>query len=258
MKKILVIPDIHGRTFWKQTLEKVSLEDYEKVIFLGDYMDPYPFEREITVESALENFKEILDLKKNNYEKVILLLGNHDFYYFYKERGPSRWSFKHHTEIEKMFDENRSCFQLAYETEKTLFSHSGYLAEWAQYCVENDFLEKFEPTAESINSLLKSDEGKRCLEMVSYTRGGIYKYGSCIWADFIEHEDANYNSPYIRTDFICEKKQVFGHTLQLNLEEYYEHDNIVSGKEIIRENLAMLDCRKAFEYDEENFMFCEI
>lgn len=33
---ILIIPDVHGRTFWKYAIDK-----YDKVIFLGDYLDPY-------------------------------------------------------------------------------------------------------------------------------------------------------------------------------------------------------------------------
>lgn len=35
--KIYVIPDIHGRDFWHD-IKKI--EDYEKIIFLGDYVDP--------------------------------------------------------------------------------------------------------------------------------------------------------------------------------------------------------------------------
>ena len=37
MTKILVIPDVHGRTFWKE-----SCNNWEgKIIFLRDYQDPY-------------------------------------------------------------------------------------------------------------------------------------------------------------------------------------------------------------------------
>ena len=43
MKNILVYPDIHGRKFWKRVKEF----DFERIIFLGDYLDPYPFD-EIT------------------------------------------------------------------------------------------------------------------------------------------------------------------------------------------------------------------
>ena len=37
MNKILVIPDLHGRGFWKE-----PCNNWEgKIIFLGDYHDPY-------------------------------------------------------------------------------------------------------------------------------------------------------------------------------------------------------------------------
>ena len=37
MTKILVIPDIHGRSFWKE-----SCNNWEcRIVFLGDYHDPY-------------------------------------------------------------------------------------------------------------------------------------------------------------------------------------------------------------------------
>ena len=38
-KEILVIPDIHGRIFWKDATKFDG-----EIIFLGDYVDPYPHE----------------------------------------------------------------------------------------------------------------------------------------------------------------------------------------------------------------------
>ena len=69
-KKILIIPDVHGRTFWKSALRS---GDYEKIVFLGDYTDPYEME-DITNREALKNFKSIIAFKQQNPEKVVLLL----------------------------------------------------------------------------------------------------------------------------------------------------------------------------------------
>ena len=55
-KKILIIPDVHGRQFWKKA---VGSGDYDKVVFLGDYLDPYPDER-IGELTAQHNFEDIL------------------------------------------------------------------------------------------------------------------------------------------------------------------------------------------------------
>ena len=38
---IIVVPDVHGRTAWKNVIPYANKEGYE-IIFLGDYHDPYP------------------------------------------------------------------------------------------------------------------------------------------------------------------------------------------------------------------------
>ena len=35
--KIIIVPDVHGRDFWKQAINS----DADKIIFLGDYHDHY-------------------------------------------------------------------------------------------------------------------------------------------------------------------------------------------------------------------------
>ena len=59
---IAIIPDVHGRQFWKDVIPRK--DEFEKIIFLGDYLDPYGFE-EISNLNALDNFKEILEFKKS-------------------------------------------------------------------------------------------------------------------------------------------------------------------------------------------------
>ena len=75
MSKILVIPDVHGRPFWKQAVEKYG-DEVDRIIFLGDYLDRYENE-DISRKQERENFKEILDFKLENKDKVVMLLGNH-------------------------------------------------------------------------------------------------------------------------------------------------------------------------------------
>lgn len=59
---LIVVPDVHGRDFWK------TAKDYDcDVVFLGDYLDPYPLDG-ITKEAAVVQIvghtrcKEPLDL----------------------------------------------------------------------------------------------------------------------------------------------------------------------------------------------------
>ena len=51
MNKILIIPDIHGRTFWKKAYELVDIVD--KVVFLGDYLDSYSHENISPLNSSI-------------------------------------------------------------------------------------------------------------------------------------------------------------------------------------------------------------
>ena len=89
---MIVIPDVHGRLFWKEAI--AAAKEDEKIIFLGDYLDPYSYEFEEdplmaqfaeTYETrsnhVLNNFKEIIEFKRQNPDRVVLLLGNHDFHY---------------------------------------------------------------------------------------------------------------------------------------------------------------------------------
>ena len=66
--QILVIPDVHGRQFWKQPVMEVLENTNAKIVFLGDYLDVYPKE-----------FEEMYGFKSNvyiqeNYDKIYHLL----------------------------------------------------------------------------------------------------------------------------------------------------------------------------------------
>ena len=67
-KKILIIPDVHGRRFWRDAIES---DDYDKVIFLGDYVDPYPNEG-IGSFTAQEGLERIILYHDEHPDKVVL------------------------------------------------------------------------------------------------------------------------------------------------------------------------------------------
>lgn len=76
---MLIVPDVHGRIFWRKALE--SYPDLPTV-FLGGYLDPNTHYDGILQSEAFLEFKEILKFKRQNKERVTLLLGNHDIHYF--------------------------------------------------------------------------------------------------------------------------------------------------------------------------------
>ena len=60
-KKILVVPDIHGETFWKGPVLKY-IEQVDKIIFLGDYLDPYRDRwKEYSPQGLFDNLMDIID-----------------------------------------------------------------------------------------------------------------------------------------------------------------------------------------------------
>lgn len=225
--KILICPDIHGRHFWK----KPNIEDFDKVIFLGDYLDNYDgetntegeLEVQITLDSSIKNFEEIIQLAKDNSDKVVLLLGNHDLPYFSKEYGRAlnywcRHDYKNHDKIAKLFNDNKDLFKIAWECEnkkmkRVLFTHAGVTKDFQQICGLS---------AETINTYFLNESSGDIpnivgLAAVSFYRGGYQKFGSPVWADVREHI----------SDPVTDVYQIFGHT--------YCKDAIIT------ENFAMLD-----------------
>jgi 3',5'-cyclic AMP phosphodiesterase CpdA len=105
--KHIAIGDIHGRDTWQQVNTKL----YDKVIFLGDYVDSHT----LSDLAILENFKKIIALKKRRPEKVVLLLGNHDAHYLhYPSFQYSGFRPTMQRELTMLFRKNADLFQIAY------------------------------------------------------------------------------------------------------------------------------------------------
>ena len=190
--QILVIPDIHGRTFWKEATDQYS--DLP-VVFLGDYLDPYAYEQ-ITPEEALSNFKDILAFKQANMERVTLLIGNHEIHYLDTAYHFSRKDTLHAENIHQMLLSLLHLFSIASYTEmggKTfLFTHAGLVESW--------WKKHFPDTPIGAKSICDALNGKikdekilgafidDALMDVGKRRGGEAEAGSCMWADLTERK----------------------------------------------------------------------
>ena len=264
MNNIIVNPDIHGRDFWEESAKRVN--EFDKIIFLGDYFDPYDFEK-ISVEDAIEIFKKILDFKKNNIDKVILLLGNHDLPYVFDEYYEfSNWhcrhSEKYHNEIHNLFNDNISFFKIAHVEDDILFTHAGVESGWLENVVKCNE-SNINKIAHALNELTKSKDGLEKLYCITSERGGRDRFGSCVWADVHDmwwDVESLKNPDTIRKP-IHNIKQIFGHTMQafydtnrnISLNGANMTRNIVFGKPIEFENCKMLDCAKSFILDSDKF-----
>ena len=244
MTNILVLPDIHGRTFWKEPLK--YKDKFDHIIFLGDYFDPYPSEG-ITQQEAIENFKELINsfTEEELEDKVEFLLGNHDGHYLYDIPEASRLA-KNPTinkEITSLLTNLRDKYNqlilntwITIENTTYLFTHAGINKEWfdsnSQVCDINT------------PGLIKQDSipnNWATISQVGRIRGG-FGAGGPLWNDVREFVNQPKFSPYY---------QIFGHT-QLN--DWVNKDKIKEmnkGKDVSCEDFACLDCRQAFVIDEK-------
>ncbi len=251
MSKLLLLPDIHGRIFWKDAVNK---EEYDKVIFLGDYLDPYDFEK-ISVKSAIKNFKEIIEYKRANFDKVVLLIGNHDGpyifdHYFSLSSYHCRHSTVHHNEIHEMFNENIDCFKIAHVENDIIFTHAGIEDHWIKNVVKCD-VGDINNVCNTLNDLMNSDNGVEKLFYIAPSRGGLDRCGSCLWTDVHDMSwDSERAAESNNEESIHKFKQVFGHTMQA----YYDKNfNICFGKAVEFNNCKMIDTARAYVLDTDTF-----
>lgn len=247
--KYLIVPDVHGRDFWREPVYKTLQETDAKIIFLGDYVDPYydefydGDEDKWLVEGinswddlsdyVVKTLTDIINLKKQYPDRIILLLGNHDCGYAISTIiCKSRHERPKHADIlRKLFHKNRDLFQLAHEDYINdihyIFSHAGINTKYAYDCFgnkvnENNVVDLFNKAYEEDNyGILES------LGLFSHWRGGWRTdYGSLVWADAREFLQDNQDAYGF---------SIVGHT---QLKKY-----------IIENNFAFLDTKNCFTID---------
>ncbi|MDX2191520.1 MAG: metallophosphoesterase [Bacteroidota bacterium] len=184
--KILTIPDLHGKDIWA----KVDFTKYDKVIFLGDYVDSFTH----TDKEILDNLRAIIEFKKANESKVELLLGNHDIQYLYQRKYRcSGHRISMDEMLHKEFSENESLFKNIFQIGLHVWSHAGISNSWFNEVEPILKVNGFERDSlnieEGINILAKQDFNK--LVMVSKLRGGYDQESGIFWADKSELEKDN-------------------------------------------------------------------
>ena len=204
--KLLIIPDVHGRDFWMEPCSHV--DEFDKVIFLGDYHDPYSWE--VSQDTSRHRLRDsLLPFVQQFPDKVVCLFGNHDGNYLVGDMA-DRVDYWHKREIREYMEKMN--IKLIHQEGKYLFSHSGVLPAW---------LKANGLTLHDLNNLPFDHQA---LMQVSPYRGGWSEAGSCVWGDVRE---------YALKEHIPDIYQIFGHS-QLTEDA------------VIMEDCADLDCRKAF------------
>jgi len=178
--KFLSIGDIHGLDVWKgfedipQLLGGIFSPDYDKYIFVGDYVDSFKKSN----QQILDNLLNIINFKRRYPQHVILLWGNHDIQYLtsYKEHGCSGFRPEAYYDLHEVFRTNRKLFQLAYQHENYLWTHAGIHKGWYEY----EFPYKAKNIAQDLNQAF--EEGVSSIFDVGMHRGGFKRVGGPLWA----------------------------------------------------------------------------
>lgn len=214
--KFLTIGDIHGRDNWKVVRDHYNLDEYEKIVFIGDYVDS--FDKRDT--EILKNLEEIIEFKTWYPDKVVLLKGNHDVMYMeYPRENCSglRVSMVH--ALRAIFSDNSDLFQLAYQNKNYLWTHAGMSVSWMNWCVKRgmDFkgmLQNYFNYADILNEMEKGN-WKTELYVAGKYNGGFDPLGGVIWA----------RKPEIINNIPEGLHQIVGHTPCKDIETYTVNEN---------------------------------
>ena len=215
--EVLVIADLHCREFWKD-----AVKDWNgPIIFLGDYVDPYPYEWEDKEQmpNPVDCLLDVINFKDCNPDRVILLIGNHDESYIHEGLNASRHNYSLHDTLHQIYNEDKEYFQIAKQIDDTLFTHAGVSTAWLK---RHDLTLPKTDADVFLNEIYKTSPD--IFWEMSWERGGWCSTGSPIWHDVREFD--------IEPDFF----EVFGHT-QLK-------DNPFK-----RDNWICCDCRRPFIFD---------
>lgn len=228
--KIASIGDIHGSNRWKfllfgstnPTIEIIrqTMLSFDKVIFVGDYVDSFD-----TDELIVENLHEIIQLKKDYFDIVELLWGNHDVFYYTLNYGRdnvtgSRDEMVH--DLNQLFRQNYRCFQFSYQYENYLWTHAGVHRGWFEHYVRpkmkgnqesrfHQYLTGDENISDVLNLMWELQD--KSIFMCSHLRskgGWGSKVGGPLWAGKEE----------ISKKPIFGIHQIVGHTYTENIETY--------------------------------------
>ena len=128
--KIVALGDTHGRLNWKEIVAKEN--DVDKIVFIGDYFDTHD---DVTPEQQISNFLEIVEYKKANMDKVVLLIGNHDFHYTgYAYSTYSGYQYGAAPRIKEILLEalENDLMQMCYKNDIFVFTHAGVTKTWVE------------------------------------------------------------------------------------------------------------------------------
>lgn len=141
--KILILGDIHGRSIYRDIIEK---ESPDQVIFLGDFASSH---ENISTDKQIEEFDWVINYK-NQCPNTIILRGNHDceaMEYYWAECYPKAEGYKMWAERKQIWLDNTQWIHIDDDL-KVVFSHAGISSIWMDNSNINSIydINKLEPS----------------------------------------------------------------------------------------------------------------
>lgn len=178
--KTITIGDLHGKGHWKF----VDPAQYDKIIFIGDYLDAF----DVDNETMLDNLNDIIYFKNVYPDKVILLIGNHDQLQYVHNVRCSGFRPEMAVVFKGVLEENRDLFQAAFQHKDIIWTHAGIHDGWYNTrCKEpterlaGELNEPMWNIADVLN--LAYEAGSRFMFDIGRRRGGRHDVGGPFWVD---------------------------------------------------------------------------
>lgn len=172
----IAIGDIHGLTVWRDIVDE---HPDSKIVFLGDYCDPYT---KMEDEHLLCNLLDIIKCHKADPDRIVLLLGNHDMHYIYDDFPRSiRMNEYLSFNLRDIFIDDLDCFRFAFQEGNHLYTHAGITELWWDICFRGD---RNGDIAQQINSTPIDSDSPLCF--VGSARGGADLTSGPFWTDIQE------------------------------------------------------------------------
>ncbi len=178
--KIAVIGDLHGKSCWKKLIEG-RFDKFDKIVFMGDYSDDSWVT--FTDDEIVNNLKDVIEFKKNHNDKVVLIIGNHDFQYIVGYPTASRYRKSYAKEMHKIFNDNSDIFNTIHIENNYIFTHAGITNGWIEYIKQKYDIKdvNIDNIYDVVNIVYKND--KDDCNIASYRRGGGSEFAGILWAD---------------------------------------------------------------------------
>lgn len=226
----LCVGDTHGKSFkdfvetkGKKIIYRGNNSPVDCVVFMGDYCDQGEFIPDLnmivqttTNQTIFQNLLDIVEFKKQFGDRVVLLVGNHDYHYMYQVPPCSGYRNAMHPPLSVLFGENRQLFTYAHHYKNFLFTHAGLTESFYENQVQ-PILEKH--VGIELEDALNIIGNKPDVVWYSSSprRGGSpFKIPSFLWADKKDLIEDPYPNMI----------QVVGHTRVKSTESYvFEEKN---------------------------------